>query len=302
VNKDPAILITVDVEDWFQVENFKPWIPFESWDRREQRVEKNVHSLLDLFDSLSESRESGPRVRATFFILGWLAERLPHMVREIHLRGHEVASHGYFHRLPNRLDPDALLQDLRNSKALLEDTIGEGVEGFRAPSFAIGETVLAAIEKSGYRYDSSYNSFALHGRYGKIDLSNGKKRGIAIRLYDGFWELPVSNLMLGRFVFPWSGGGYFRLLPFFLFKQGINKIIKSDQAYVIYLHPWEIDPDQPKVQDAYPMYRFRHYINLKRTFRRLEALIQEFGDCSFVSCKDYLHMIGNKSHPEGIGR
>lgn len=291
-------MITVDVEDWFQVENFKPWIPFDSWDRRELRVEKNVHLLLDLFDSLSGSRESGPRVRATFFILGWLAERLPRLVREIHRRGHEVASHGCLHQLPNRLDPDALLQDLRDSKALLEDTIGDDVVGYRAPSFAIDETVLAAVEKSGYRYDSSYNSFALHGRYGRVDLSNGKKRGIAIRLSDGFWQLPVSNLNLGRFVFPWGGGGYFRLLPFFLFKQGINKIIKTDAAYVIYLHPWEIDPEQPTVQEARPMYRFRHYVNLKRTLRRLESLIQDFRDCSFLSCKGYLHMIENDGHPE----
>jgi polysaccharide deacetylase family protein (PEP-CTERM system associated) len=296
VNKKSSILITVDVEDWFQVENLKPWIPFESWDRRELRVEKNVHLLLDLFDYLSESRESGPQVRATFFILGWLVERLPHMVREIHRRGHEVGSHGFFHQLPNRLESEALLQDLRDSKALLEDAIGDGVEGFRAPSFAIDKAVLAAVEKSGYRYDSSYNSFALHGRYGRVDLSNGKKRGVAIRLSDGFWQLPVSNLMFGRFVFPWSGGGYFRLLPFFLFKQGIKKIIKTDAAYVIYLHPWEIDPDQPRVQEAYPMYRFRHYINLKRTFRRLGSLIRDFRDCSFVSCKEYLHMIENSDH------
>lgn len=296
-NKCSSVLITVDVEDWFQVENFKPWIPFENWDKYELRVEKNVNLLLDLFDSLDKSRVSGLQVKATFFILGWLAERLPHMVREIHHRGHEVASHGCFHQLPNRLDPDALFHDLRDSKTLLEDIIGDDVVGYRAPSFAIDETVLAAVEKSGYRYDSSYNSFALHGRYGRVDLSKGKKRGIAISLSRNFWLLPVSNLNLGRFVFPWSGGGYFRLLPFFLFKQGINKIIKADLAYVIYLHPWEIDPGQPKVQEAYPMYRFRHYINLKRTFRRLESLIQDFRNCSFVSCKEYLHMIENDGHP-----
>lgn len=273
------ILITVDVEDWFQVENFKPWIPFSSWQFLELRVEKNTHKLLDLFDFR----------RATFFILGWIAERLPDLVREIHARGHEVASHGYNHRMCNRELPDILKKDLSDSKKRLEDIIGSAVTGYRAPSFSVNENVLKIIEECGYHYDSSFNSFAMHGRYGKVDLSSNQKKGIAIKVSDQFYEIPVSNLNIGKRVFPLGGGGYFRLIPFPFFRQGIRKILKQDGTYLFYMHPWEIDPDQPRVKDASASYKFRHYSNLKKTESKLSALFENFGYASFMTCRQYLN-------------
>jgi hypothetical protein len=220
-------LITLDVEDWFQVENLRPWNPYSVWDRRELRVEANVNRLLDLFDSfklpsppasrprccfqpdpvdpVNPVRSSldhapctvrrGPFISATFFVLGWLAERLPGLVREIAARGHEVASHGRSHRLCRPLADAELRAELGGSKRLLEDITGAEAAGFRAPNFSVDDRVLALIREAGYRYDSSYNSFSLHGRYGRISL-NGGRMGLARRVADDFFELPVSNLPL----------------------------------------------------------------------------------------------------------
>ena len=206
-------LITVDVEDWFQVENFKPWIPFETWGWRELRIEKNVHRLLDLFDSISlpasgsgsmssaNTDESAIRndtisPKATFFVLGWVAEKFPHLVREIIARGHEVASHGCYHVLLKKMTATVLRKDLSESRKRLEDTTGNAVRGFRAPSFAIDNDIIDLIAESGYFYDSSYNSFSLHGRYGKISLNGHAKIGIAHRMSDCLFELPISNLKI----------------------------------------------------------------------------------------------------------
>lgn len=275
------ILITIDVEDWFQVENFKQWISFSSWPSREFRVEKNTHKLLDLLGSR----------RATFFVLGWIAERVPGLIREIRSRGHEVASHGYNHHLCNRQSPAELAADLSDSKKRLEDIMGAAVAGYRAPSFSINHDVLKAIEACGYEYDSSFNSFAMHGRYGHVDLSGNERKGIAVRISDNFYELPVSNVKMGNRVFPLGGGGYFRLLPFPLFKWGIHHILKRDQAYLFYMHPWEIDPGQPVVSEASGFYRFRHYTNLAKTRLKLAAMFERFKDARFVSCGQYLNEV-----------
>jgi len=286
------ILVTIDVEDWFQVENFKPWIPFSAWDSHELRVEKNVHRLLDLFDSLSSTCNQHPEIRCTFFILGWLAKRLPKMVREIHERGHEIASHGYFHNLCTQQAPKDLKADLTNSKKLLEDLIGEEVYGYRAPSFSIDDNVLKIIEDSGYLYDSSYNSFALHGRYGKLETSGHNSFG-AFQVLEKFYKLPISNLNVGRLVFPWGGGGYFRIIPLQIYKQGVEAILRHQNVYVFYMHPWEIDPDQPRVEAASPAYKFRHYTNLNRTYSKLTALIQSFSHHEFITCRGYLRATQN---------
>jgi hypothetical protein len=213
------ILLTIDVEDWFQVENFKPWIPYSSWSSQELRVEKNTHRLLDLFDSFGLTRNSQPStkarwseaeiplkagqlatrnpIRATFFVLGWLAKRLPHLVREIHARGHEVASHGYKHDLLGQNSLEVLRKDLSDSKKLLEDILGKPVWGYRAPNFAINDDTLKIIEECGYLYDSSYNSFAMHGRYGQMDFSQNKRKGIAIQ---------ISKSQHPRLPLPGTGG------------------------------------------------------------------------------------------------
>jgi polysaccharide deacetylase family protein (PEP-CTERM system associated) len=311
-----SILFTFDVEDWFQVENFKECIPFSSWSSRELRVEKNTHRILDLIDSVrSQGAASSLRrrriafgqflpetdqgdkqssqsckscLKATFFVLGWIAERLPHLVREIAARGHEVASHGYGHNLCNEQSSERLEDDLRNSKKLLEDIIGGPVHGYRAPSFSINEDVLKMIEDCGYLYDSSFNSFSMHARYGHVELAIYERNGISAKISESFYELPISNLKLGNRVLPWGGGGYFRLIPFFLFSKGVRSIMKADEGYMFYLHPWEIDPEQPKVEEANRVYKFRHYVNLNRTEKKLISLFETFSDCKFVTCSDYL--------------
>lgn len=348
------ILLTIDVEDWFQVENFKPWIPFETWDQRELRVEKNVRRLLDLFDSVEiagqqegwkvrklGSQEPGkPKsfahpcklkttrnsqlttndpqhtsnnlirknklkkkypqnpvypvkysVKATFFILGWIAERLPGLVREIKSRGHEIASHGYHHQLPVQLSAKDLKSDLEDSKKQLEDIVGSRVSGYRAPNFAISDDILKTIEDCGYLYDSSYNSFGLHGRYGRISLNGSGRFGIAHKVSDHFFELPISNLRLAGKTLPWGGGGYFRLAPYGLFRRGVQSILENDGAYAFYLHPGEVDPSQPRVKSASVNYRFRHYANLAKTERRLRRLIENFRQCRFMTCNEYLRNV-----------
>jgi len=316
MKSDKYILLTIDVEDWFQVENFKPWIPFSTWDERELRVEKNTHRLLDLFDSVElkapnqavdyelsampdqlnvkpiqpgSYEKSQPK--ATFFILAWIAKRLPHLVREIHSRGHEVASHGCNHQLPDQLSGDELRQDLADSKKLLEDIIGAGVVGYRAPSFAVNDSVLKAIEDCGYLYDSSYNSFGLHGRYGKISLNGTNKKGIAHKINENFYELPISNISLLGQTLPWGGGGYFRLLPTPIFAGGIKAALKRQKAFVFYLHPWEIDPTQPRVEKASASFKFRHYINIDNSVKKLTKLIESFSSCEYATCCHYLKKI-----------
>ena len=282
----PSFLLTVDVEDWFQVENFKQWIPFSSWSQRELRVEKNTQSILDLLDSVKDITRQQPK--ATFFVLGWIAERLPGLVKEIHDRGHEVASHGYNHALASAQGHNELREDLVSSRTLLEDIIGAPVNGYRAPSFSINNDVLKIIEECGYLYDSSYNSFALHGRYGQADLSGKPRAGAAIRMSESFYELPISNITIGNRIFPLGGGAYFRLLPFPLFKFGIKRILNRDSAYLFYMHPWELDPEQPRVSEACLSFKFRHYSNLKRTYSLLSGLLEHFSYCNFQTCARYI--------------
>ncbi|MCF8104146.1 MAG: DUF3473 domain-containing protein [Desulfohalobiaceae bacterium] len=300
------ILLTIDVEDWFQVENLRPWNPPATWHERELRVEKSTHRVLDCLDELSCSLQSDlspdttpyanrNQIRATFFVLGWVARRCPELVREIRKRGHEVASHGNSHLLCSDMSCSDLDLDLRESKALLEDCCGQEVLGYRAPSFSVNESVLERIHKAAYRYDSSYNSFALHHRYGKVDFRNSASvNGIAIQCRDGFFELPLSNLSLGQKVIPWGGGGYFRLIPSFLFVRGVRRILNTDGAYALYLHPWEFDPEQPRVKEASWQLGFRHYVNLDKTGAKLERLVKSFSFCRFVSCSDYLEAVMNR--------
>ena len=277
-----TILLTFDVEDWFQVENFKDYIPFSSWNDHELRVEKNIHLILDLLDSFPF------QPKATFFVLGWVARKLPGMVKEIHKRGHEVASHGNLHHLCTNQSLTEAKQDLKDGKALLEDIIGQKIFGYRAPSFAINNDILKMIQDTGHVYDSSYNSFSMHKRYGTIDLSAHTKKGAAFKIADDFFELPISNLTINQKTFPLGGGGYFRLIPFSLFKRGMNLILNKDKTFLFYSHPWEFDPDQPRVEQASTSFKFRHYINLNKTQKKLESLIKNFNNLKFTSCIDHL--------------
>ena len=282
---DQSFLFTVDVEDWFQVENFKSSIPFASWCGREVRVENNIHGLLNLLDE-----SEGNRV-ATFFVLGWIAERYPHLIKEIHARGHEIASHGYDHHLPTAQTKEDFRSDLIRSRKLLEDQIGASVCGYRAPSFAVNAGILKIVQESGYRYDSSYNSFDRHGRYGQVDMSGYPRKGVAIELDDDFFELPVSNLHLAGQVVPWGGGGYFRMIPARVYEKGIKYHLNKTGAFVFYMHPWELDPGQPRVKEASFPFKFRHYLNLHKGEDKVRTTLRELKSTPCVSCLSYLKAV-----------
>lgn len=295
------LLLTVDVEDWFQVENFRSIIHPSSWSKFEPRVERNTHRLLELFSELnpgtSEYHGIGtvpytlnpvPCIHATFFILGWIAERMPGLVREIHAMGHEVASHGYNHELTGNVGPKDLKRDLQCSKNLLEDIIGGPVYGYRAPNFSISSDMLKVVEDCGYMYDSSYNSFSANSRYGRVDLTGNGSVGIAKKIKEGFYEIPISNIEWAGMVVPAGGGGYFRLYPLHLFTLAVRAVMRKQNAHMFYMHPWEIDSEQPRVSEASSLSRFRHYVNLDRTMDKLKGFISGLDDCAFPTCRQYL--------------
>ncbi len=199
--------------------------------------------------------------------------------------------------MPDQLSAAELKVDLSDSKKQLEDLSGSPVSGYRAPSFAINDDILKIIQEAGYLYDSSYNSFGLHGRYGRISLNGAGKSGIAHQVSDQFFELPISNFQLPtlgtlahfrHFHLPLGGGGYFRLMPGPLFRLGIKQILAKQGAYLFYMHPWEIDPDQPRVESASPGAKFKHYTNLERSESKLRRMIECFAGCQFITCSEYL--------------
>ncbi|MBV8502219.1 MAG: DUF3473 domain-containing protein [Paucibacter sp.] len=258
--------MTIDVEDYFQVSAFAPYIDRGDWDRRECRVERNMALILDLLD------ERG--TQATFFTLGWIAERYPAVVREIVARGHELASHGYGHQRASELNRDAFAADVGRAKKLLEDLGGVPVRGYRAPSFSIGDGNLWAfdvLQEAGYRYSSSVYPIA-HDHYGMPDSPR-----FAYPVRDGLLEVPVTTLRMFSRNLPSSGGGYFRLLPYALSRWMIRQVNERDQqAAVFYFHPWEIDPQQPRIAGIDGKTRFRHYVNIARTHARIAQLLSDF--------------------------
>lgn len=266
---DPVInAMTIDVEDYFHVSVFDGLISREKWNGMESRVTRNTDRLLQIFDDAG--------VKATFFILGWVAERFGDLVRRIATSGHEVASHGYAHRLIYDQTPAAFREDVRRAKHLLEQASGQQVNGFRAPSYSVTPRTLWAIDiliEEGYTYDSSV--FPIHhDRYG-IPLSPRHPYVLSSRS-GSIVEAPASTVRFGRFNFPVGGGGYFRLLPYAWTRLGISRINEAERRPAIfYLHPWEVDPDQPRLQ-AGMIGRFRHYRNLGETESRLRMLLRDF--------------------------
>jgi polysaccharide deacetylase family protein (PEP-CTERM system associated) len=263
--------MTVDVEEGFQVSAFESVVSPESWDRLERRVPANTDRLLDLFAEFG--------VRATFFVLGWVAEREPHLVRRIAQAGHEVASHGYAHRLVFEQTPSAFREDVRRSRAILQGLSDQPVLGYRAPSFSITIRSLWALDiltEEGFAYDASIFPIR-HDRYGipsaprhPFWVSTGT--GAGRRLL----ELPGSTVRLAGANLPIGGGGYFRLLPYAWTRWGIGRVNGAEKRPVMfYVHPWEIDPAQPR-QPAPWLSRLRHYANLNRTESRLRRLLARF--------------------------
>jgi polysaccharide deacetylase family protein (PEP-CTERM system associated) len=261
----PVNALTIDVEDYFQVSALAPHFPRASWEVTPQRVAGNVRRLLELL------REA--QVQATFFTLGWVAERNPALVREITAHGHEVASHGYAHQRIAELGPRAFLEDIRRAKSILEDITGAAVMGYRAPSFSVGRDNPWAFDimaRAGYRYSSSVYPIR-HDHYGMPDAPRFPWRPLPELL-----EVPVATARLLRTNLPAGGGGYFRLLPYPLSRWLIERINRVDRRpAVFYLHPWEIDPGQPRVRAAGAKTRFRHYLNLQRTQPRLSRLLRD---------------------------
>ncbi|MDZ7771627.1 MAG: XrtA system polysaccharide deacetylase [Balneolaceae bacterium] len=270
------VYVTIDVEDWFQVENLRPAFPRETWDRQEWRVHRNVERLLELL--------ADHRARATFFVLGSVADAFPDLVRRIADEGHEVASHGYNHQLLYSMNQQELREDLTRSKKLLEDLTGREVTGYRAPSFSISDGIIEHIRAAGYRYDSSYNDFGSHGRYGSIDMERWELICQGVWRCNGtpFYEIPIQNLKFMGLNIPWGGGGYFRMLPWRLFKKGIENIT-AHKPYIFYFHPWEIDPDQPVIKELPAGSRFKHYVNLSKSEARFKELLKTFEPMKVLS-------------------
>jgi polysaccharide deacetylase family protein (PEP-CTERM system associated) len=260
--------MTIDVEDYFHVSVFDGIVPRSRWAELESRVCANTDRLLGIFDDA--------KVTATFFVLGWVAERFPELVRRIADLGHEVASHGYAHRLVYDQTPVTFREDVRRAKRLLEDASGCLVGGYRAPSYSITPRSLWAIDiliEEGYWYDSSIFPI-MHDRYGipvsaRHPYSLDRKNGTLT-------ELPGSTIRMGRSNLPIGGGGYFRILPYQWTRWGIARLNRLEgQAAIFYLHPWEIDPDQPRLHAGF-LSRFRHYRNLGKTESRLRQLLHDF--------------------------
>jgi polysaccharide deacetylase family protein (PEP-CTERM system associated) len=267
---DAAIInaMSIDVEDYFHVSVFDGIVPRSQWDSMESRVVRNTERLLDIFDEYE--------VHSTFFVLGWVGERHPHLVQTIAQRGHEIASHGYAHRLVYDQTRAAFRDDVRRAKAVLEDASGRRVAGYRAPSYSITPRSLWALDvliEEGYTYDSSIFPIR-HDRYG-IPVSDRRPYRID-REGGSLIEVPASAARLGPLNVPVAGGGYFRILPYWWTRWGINLVNDNEhRPAVFYLHPWEIDPLQPRLHTG-ALSRFRHYRNLRCTEPRLRRLLRDF--------------------------
>jgi polysaccharide deacetylase family protein (PEP-CTERM system associated) len=258
--------LTIDVEDYFQVSAFAERISRDDWDALPCRVERNIDRILEL---LSETD-----AHATFFTLGWIAERYPALIRRISAAGHEVASHGFGHRRASEQDRDTFLADIRLAKAILEDVAGHEVHGYRAPSFSVGprnEWAFDCMTEAGYRYSSSIYPIR-HDHYGVPDAPR-----FAHEVRPGLLEVPVATIRMLTKNLPAGGGGYFRLLPYAVSRWSIRRINTFDRKpAMFYFHPWEIDPDQPRVDGVSAKTRFRHYVNLSRMEPRIARLLADF--------------------------
>jgi polysaccharide deacetylase family protein (PEP-CTERM system associated) len=265
--KELTNAITVDVEDFFQVSAFERYIAHDDWERIPGRVERNTEEILELFER--------HEVNGTFFVLGWVGERHPALLRRISGAGHEVASHSYRHERVNTLSREAFFEDASRTKKLLEDITGEPVKGYRAPTFSIGKRTLWALEELeaiGYEYSSSVYPIR-HDLYGMPDAPR-----FPFRLNDlNILEVPISTVQIMGCNLPAGGGGYFRLAPYVVSRWMLRRINQTERRpCVFYFHPWELDPEQPRHISAKFVTRFRHYKNLKLMGPRIDRLLRDF--------------------------
>ncbi len=264
----PRFLASFDIEDWFHAENLRDSLPTGDWDALEGRVERNTNALLDIL------ADAG--AKSTFFVLGWIARRYPGLVRRMVAEGHEVASHSDRHRQLFRLSSADLTADLARARDSLEQITGSRVWGLRAPVFSISERVLDGIAEAGYWYDSSYYAFGAHDRYG--DLSSVRDPDAAlVEVRPGLIELPMSRLLLGPLALPWSGGGYFRLIPYPVFRWGVERRLNARAWFLFYFHPWELDAHERPPERLSRLRRFRAYVGRGRMRDDLRRLLREFG-------------------------
>lgn len=258
--------LTIDVEDYFQVSAFAPHIARSEWNIRECRIERNIDCILEML----ARRDT----KATFFTLGWIAERYPQLVRKIVQEGHELASHGYAHERASDQTEEAFFADIHLAKIVLEDLSGSEVNGYRAPSFSIGTGNLWAFDclaRAGYRYSSSIYPIR-HDHYG---MPNSPRFSYEVR--PGLTEIPITTLRLFNRNLPSSGGGYFRLLPYALSRWMLGRVNSNDrEPGIFYFHPWEIDTGQPRIAGISSKTRFRHYVNIGRMEGRLNQLLSDF--------------------------
>ena len=268
---------TIDVEDYFQVSAFEKNVARSQWNDFPHHVVDNTKRMLEM---LAKSD-----VRATFYILGWVANEYPGLVREIADAGHEIASHSYWHRLVYELTPDEFRQDLRDSKRAIEDASGVVVDSYRAPSFSITQKSIWALDilaEEGFTCDSSIFPI-VHDRYG---IPGAKTEIHEITTQSGtIWEFPPSVRNIGKWHVPISGGGYFRLFPTFFTIDSFRRMNRQSLPFMFYIHPWEIDPGQMRMPFAKGATKFRHYVNLKHTYAKLERLLAAF---EFGTVRDVL--------------
>ncbi len=272
--------LTFDIEDYFQVEAFKNHIRYDEWPQYPSRVAENTRKIVKILE------ERG--VKATFFLLAWVAERCPDMVKEIAANGHEIATHGYAHQMVSKQTPQEFEADFAKSIEILEALAGTKILGYRAPTYSIVKESFWALDilaKHGMKYDSSIFPIK-HDRYGvpesprfpyQVYEKNGRK----------LIEFPLSTLRLGKWNFPIAGGGYMRLFPYSVMKFGLRRLNGQGQPGIIYLHPWELDPEQPRIPNIPATTRFRHYVNLHATADKLRNLIRDF---EFAPIRDVLRL------------
>jgi polysaccharide deacetylase family protein (PEP-CTERM system associated) len=273
--------MTVDVEDYYQVSAFANNIDKSEWDKYPSRVNSNTSWLLELF--------AEHNIKATFFILGWVAEREPQLIKRISDLGHEVASHGYKHDLIYNQTKQVFKEETIKTKSILEDLTGKAVNGYRAASYSITEKSIWAIDvlcEAGFKYDSSIFPI-VHDRYGipKAEFIPHKYRTDS---GNEIIEFPLSTVGIGNKRLPISGGGYFRLIPYWITQQGLKTINKKNVPFIFYMHPWEIDIEQPKIKSSF-LSEFRHYQNLDKFKPRLIRLIEQF---KFSTVEDVLTQNG----------
>lgn len=258
--------LTIDVEDYFQVSAFSNIINKKNWDEKECRIEKNIDNIISILDL--------KKIKATFFTLGWIAERYPSMIKKILMEGHELASHGYAHEKVSEISKSDFYQDVTRAKGILEDIGGKQINGYRAPSFSIAEKNFWAMEilsETGHRYSSSIYPVK-HDHYGSPNAPR-----FPYKVFSELLEVPPTTVKLFGRNFPASGGGYFRLLPYSISKKMLDHVNSSENKPVVfYFHPWEIDSHQPKISNLSIKARFRHYKNIEKMEEKIKKLVEDF--------------------------